>query len=247
MKWIIPLIFSLIYSNLVAQQVFVKGKITDSETGAGVSFAHIGICYKSVGVVANDLGDFEFRIPDQVLDDTLCATAIGYETFKIPVSELKGLFNFDIQLNPQTSVLDDVLIKDERITGRRVIAKAISRMNRNYPKKPFLLKGYYRDYVRKHNEYVSLLEGVFTIDDKGFRKPTSKTDIQINELRHTGNYVDILTEYVTEFAEDSTKLLMHGVAPTFRGNEFSNLYYHNPIRNHSRSVPFIGHLRHVCR
>jgi hypothetical protein len=33
---------------------------------------------------------------------------------------------------------------------------------------------------------------------------------------------------------------MHGISPAFKGNEFSNLYYHNPIRNHSVSVPFIG-------
>jgi hypothetical protein len=33
---------------------------------------------------------------------------------------------------------------------------------------------------------------------------------------------------------------MHGISPAFKGNEFSNLYYHNPIRNHQHSVPFIG-------
>jgi len=240
MKWIIPLIFFLISFNLYSQQVFIKGKIADSESGEGVSFAHIGICYKSIGTVANDNGDYEFRIPDHVLDDTLCATAIGYETFKIPVSELKGLFNFDIQLNPQTSILDNILIIDEKITGKRVVAKAIARLNKNYPKKPFLLVGYYRDYLKKNKEYISMLEGVFTIDDKGFRQPTDKTEIRINQLRHTNNYVNVFREFVSEFNKDSTKLLMHGVSPGFKGNEFSNLYYHNPIRNHNLSVPFIG-------
>jgi len=240
MKWIIPLIFFLISFNLYSQQVFVKGKIADSESGEGVSFAHIGICYKSIGTVANDNGDYEFRIPDHALDDTLCATAIGYETFKIPVSELKGLFNFDIQLNPQTSILDNILIIDEKITGKRVVAKAIARLNKNYPKKPFLLVGYYRDYLKKNKEYISMLEGVFTIDDKGFRQPTDKTEIRINQLRHTNNYVNVFREFVSEFNKDSTKLLMHGVSPGFKGNEFSNLYYHNPIRNHNLSVPFIG-------
>ena len=33
---------------------------------------------------------------------------------------------------------------------------------------------------------------------------------------------------------------MHGISPAFKGNEFSNLYYHNPIRNHANPVPFIG-------
>lgn len=214
--------------------------IADAENGEGVSFAHIGICEKSIGTVANEAGTFEFHIPDNVLNDTLCATAIGYETFKFPVMELVGLSHFNISLKPQTSYLEEILIKDERITARRVVRKAIVRINKNYPKKPFNLKGYYRDYLRKNNQYISFLEGVFTIDDPGFRKPTDNTRIKINQLRSTKNYIKNLTEYVTEFQKDSTKLLMYGVSPAFKGNEFSNLYYHNPIRNHSTSVPFIG-------
>ena len=136
MKWIIPLIFFLIHSDLYSQQIFVKGKITDSETGEGVSFAHIGICGKSIGTVANDNGDYEFHIPDHVQNDTLCATAIGYETFMIPVMDLQGRSAFDILLNPQTNYLDDILIIDDKITGRRVVAKSIQKLNRNYSKKP---------------------------------------------------------------------------------------------------------------
>jgi len=240
MKWIIPLIIFLTSSILCAQQISIKGKIADAETGAGVSFAHIGICAKSIGAVANDNGEYEFHIPASVFNDTLCATAIGFETFKIPVSELSGLSYFNIPLKPQTSYLNDILIKDERVTGRRVVAKAISRINKNYPKKPFVLDGYYRDYLKKNFEYVSMLEGAFSIDDKGFRQPTDKTRIKINQLRYSKDYIKYLTEYVTEFNKDSTKLLMHGISPAFKGNEFSNLYYHNPIRNHSLSVPFVG-------
>ena len=240
MKWIIPLIFFLTSLNLFSQQVSIIGKIADTETGEGVSFAHIGICGKSVGVVANENGDYEFHIPNSVIDDTLCATAIGYEIFKIPVSNLIGISTYDIPLQPQISYLDDVLIKDERITGKRVIEKAIQKINKNYPKKPFILEGYYRDYLKKNREYVSILEGAFSIDDKGFKQSIDKTSIKINQLRYSKDYIRYLTEYVTEFNEDSTKLLMHGISPAFKGNEFSNLYYHNPIRNHSSSVPFIG-------
>ena len=240
MKWIIPLIFFLTSLNLFSQQVSIIGKIADTETGEGVSFAHIGICGKSVGVVANENGDYEFHIPNSVIDDTLCATAIGYEIFKIPVSTLIGISTYDIPLQPQISYLDDVLIKDERITGKRVIEKAIQKINKNYPKKPFILEGYYRDYLKKNREYVSILEGAFSIDDKGFKQSIDKTSIKINQLRYSKDYIKYLTEYVTEFNEDSTKLLMHGISPAFKGNEFSNLYYHNPIRNHSSSVPFIG-------
>jgi len=240
MKRLIPLIFLFITTQLLAQEVFIKGVITDEETGEGVSFAHIGICAKSIGVVANESGEYEFRIPGSVFEDTLCATAIGYETFKTPVSDLKSNTNFQIILRPKISYLSDVLIKDERITGRRVIDKALSRIGKNYPKQPFNLTGYYRDYLKKNDEYISFLEGVLTIDDKGFRKSTDQSKIRIEQLRYSKNYIKYFTEYVSEFDKDSTKLLMHGISPAFKGNEFSNLYYHNPIRNHLQSVPFIG-------
>lgn len=240
MKWIIPLIFLIITYPAFPQQIFIKGAVVDLETGEGVSFAHIGICEKSIGVVANDNGIYEFRIPDNVINDTLCSSAIGYETFRIAVSELVGLTNFTISLKPQVNYLSEILIKDDKITGRRVVAKAINRIQKNYPKQPFSLEGYYRDYLKKNNEYVSFLEGVFTIDDPGFRKSTDETSISIEQLRYSKDYIQYLTEYVTEFEKDSTKLLMHGISPAFKGNEFSNLYYHNPIRNHTKSVPFIG-------
>lgn len=240
MKRIIPLIFFLITTRLLAQEVFIKGSITDEETGEGVSFAHIGICAKSIGTVANESGEYEFHIPESVIEDTLCATAIGYETYKIPVSDLKGRTSFQIILKPKISYLNDILIKDEKITGRRVIDKALSRIPRNYPNKPFNLTGYYRDYLKKNDEYISYLEGVLTIDDKGFRKPTDRANIRIEQLRYSKNYINYFREYVSEFDKDSTKLLMHGISPAFKGNEFSNLYYHNPIRNHQHSVPFIG-------
>jgi hypothetical protein len=240
MKWIGALFFLSLATQLFSQNVLVKGRITDGETGEGVSFAHVGVCGKSIGVVANENGLFEFRIPDHVINDSLCATAIGYETFRAAIASLSGQASVKIELNPQVSYLDEIMITNERITGRRVVAKAISRIQRNYPKSPFNLKGYYRDYIRKNDEYISFLEGVISIDDKGFRKPTGKSKIKIEQLRYSKNYIKYFSEFVSDFDKDSTKVLQHGISPVFKGNEFSNLYYHNPIRNHNKSVPFIG-------
>ncbi len=240
MKWIVLTVFLSWALGVSGQPIFIKGKVSDQETGEGVSFAHVGICGKSVGTVANDLGEFEFRIPDKVQKDTLCATAIGYATFKIAVGDLRGKNRFDIPLKPTVSYLQNILIRDEKITGKRVVAKALARISKNYPKKPFNLKGYYRDYLKKNDQYASILEAVIEVDDKGFRKPIDRTLIKIDQLRYSRNYVKNLTDYVTDYQNDSTKVLLHGVTSSYRGNEFSNLYYHNPIRNHTTSVPFIG-------
>ncbi len=241
MKRILPFVLFIFSLSLNAQQIFLKGKISDALTGEGVSFAHIGICGKSIGTVANELGIFEFRVPAGSATDTICASAIGYETFEIPIPGIKGdKSEFAILLIPQTRELSEILIKDERVTARRIIAKAIARIPKNYSRQPYELEGYYRDYIRKNDEYVSFLEGVINVADPGFSESSDKSDIGIAQLRYSKDYVKYFTEYVADFASDSTKLLLHGVAPVFKGNEFSNLYYHNPIRNHSVSVPFIN-------
>ncbi len=154
MKRIFFLLAMLMALQGQGQVITIKGKITDAETGEPISFAHVGICNRSIGSVANDAGEFIFNIPEYVIYDTLCASAIGYETFRYGVRDLAGLSTFDIALQPQTSILSELVIRDERVTGRRIIEKAIGRIKKNYYQKPYVLEGYYRDYLKKNNEYM---------------------------------------------------------------------------------------------
>ncbi len=240
MKFVISVLFLFLAFDLAAQVIDLKGKVTDAETGEPVSFAHIGICGKSIGTVANDAGEYIFHLKNYTRGDTLCASAIGYKRFRMEISDLEGMPMLNIELKPQTNILTEVVITDERITARRVIEKAIKRIHRNYPSRPYIMEGYYRDYLKKNNEYVSFLEGAFAVKDPGFRKPVKKMVIQIHQLRYSKTYVKNFDEYVKDIGSDSTKILIHGVSPAFRGNEFSNMQGQNPIRNHAFNVPFIG-------
>ena len=67
-------------------------------------------------------------------------------------------------------MLQEMVISDNKITGRRVLQKAIARIPYNYPNKPFQLDGYYRDYMKKDGHYISFLEGAISVFDPGFRK-----------------------------------------------------------------------------
>ncbi len=240
MKFIFGVLLFFLTFDLAAQVIDLKGKVTDAETGEPVSFAHIGICGKTIGTVANDLGEYVFHLKNYANDDTLCASAIGYKRFRIDIASLANMQTLNIELQEQTNVLAEVVIRDERITARRVIEKAIKRIPRNYPRKPFIMEGYYRDYLKKNNEYVSFLEGAFAVKDPGFRKPVSKMTIQIHQLRYSKTYIKNFDEYVKDIGSDSTKILVHGVSPAFKGNEFSNMQGQNPVRNHAFNVPFIG-------
>ena len=234
------IVLGMAYLNARSQNIVLQGVLTDSETGEPVSYAHIGICGRSIGTVSNESGTYNFYIPDYMRNDTLCASAIGYETFRVPISAIQSLLAYNIRLVPQIHQLGEVIIRDQRITARRVIERAINRISRNYPRTPHFLEGYYRDYLRRDNEYISFLEGAFVVEDPGFRKPVSQSKVKILQLRHNRQYLENFDRYIYKLGEDSTRLLLHGIMPSFEGNEFSNMMYHDPIRNHSISVPFVG-------
>ena len=238
-RFLLVFLILFAFTPAFSQDVTVRGVIVDAETGDPVPFAHIGVCGKALGTVANENGVYRFTVPGYALQDTLCASAIGYTKYKKAIKDVAGE-KLDIHLEPETSVLDEVLIKDAKVTARRVIRKAVNKIRKNYPRDPFQLKGYYRDYLKNGPDYISFLEAAVVIEDPGFDKDDDKSVIGINQMRYSDNYVKYFKEYVREFDKDTTKILIHGISPVFRGNELSNMRFHNPIRNYMESVPFIG-------
>ena len=131
---VLILFLFLCYSLSSAQQhLQVKGKVIDKEYGTAVPFAHVGICEKAIGTVSNEDGAFILKIAPYYLNDTLCISAIGYHTYKIVINEIQKDDDKVIELIPQTSVLQEVIISDKKITGKRVVQKAIELIYRNYP------------------------------------------------------------------------------------------------------------------
>ncbi len=230
-----------VFLGLKAQtNIIIQGKVINEENGEGVSFAHVGLCGKAVGTVSNLNGVFELKIAPYYLHDTVCFSAIGYKTAKIVAENLRNIDPLVINLSTEASILQDVIILDEKITGKRVLEKAIKRIGRNYARDPYVLHGYYRDYLRKNNEYISFLEGAFSVLDRGINKVEANSRIRIDQLRFSDNYIENYDTYLHKAENDTLKVLLEGVSPFFWGNEFSNMRYHNPIRNRFENVPFIG-------
>jgi hypothetical protein len=229
--------FSAVYGQ---NYIAINGRIIGKESREEVGFAHIGLCGEAIGTVSNLEGEFELKVPPYYIRDSLCISAIGYKPFKEQIEKLINTDPLLIQLNEETSVLQDVIIFDEAITGKRVLEKAVNRIPRNYPTKPFLLEGYYRDYLKKNNEHISFLEAAISLQDMGVNSRESKSRIRINQLRYGNNYKDNYNKYLQKDEEDTLKEVLEGESTFYWGNEFSNMRYHDPIRNRYENVPFIG-------
>ena len=234
------IILFIVYQGVAQESIILKGNIINSDNKTAVSFAHVGLCNKAIGTVSNEDGIFEFKIPPYLINDTLCSSAIGFVTYSERISNLMNTESMNIKLDPQTSVLQEVIISDDKITGRRVVEKAISRIYKNYPLKPFQLEGYYRDYMKRNNFHDSFLEGAITVQDMGYKKSDEKTRVRIDQLRFQENYKETYEKYLHKDENDTLKEVMAGVSTEFFANEFYNMRYHNPVRNQYETLPFVG-------
>lgn len=156
-----------------AQKVTISGKVVDKETTEPLVFASIGIQGKTIGTISNLQGDFDFHIPVEMRNDILVIQMLGYKTFEAPAWTLIENNNRTIALEKSTTVLQDVIIRDS-LLGGDVLRIALSKVDQNFPDKPFLLEGFYRDIKKVADTYVSLLEAAVKIYDDDYKTPRNK-------------------------------------------------------------------------
>jgi len=213
------------------QYITISGKAVDSNTGEPLIFASIGIKGRSIGTISNTIGEFDFHIPAESINELLQIHMIGYETFEMKVADIiasnMGLF----RMNKSTKVLDEVVISDS-LTGADIFKIALNRIPVNYPMVPFMLDGFYRDLKNVGGTYVALLEAAIKIYDKDYSIPKNKYRLRervaLIEVRKSLGYNHKFTTFYdqTNLLED---LLIHN---NIRYHQFSDeeIFYTNLTR-----------------
>jgi len=208
------LIFSLFFlccSFAQAQRITVSGTAVDRETREPLPFASIGIKGKSISTITNLQGEFDFHIPAEYSNDLLVINMLGYKTFEAPVWTLLEIQALVLELDKSTTVLAEVLIADS-LTGGDILQIAISRIEQNYPMKPFMMEGFYRDIKKVGGTYISLLEAAVKIYDEDYQLPRNKFKLRervsLLEVRRSIGYSSKFTTY---FDQDNLleDLLLH--------------------------------------
>jgi hypothetical protein len=108
-------------------QVTVRGKLLSQPDNKPVPFANIGIINKNVGTISNEDGTFSIRIPDELKNDTLIFSALGYEKRILPVADLSPSKEHVLYLIEKAIELQAVTV-----TGRKEKAKTFELGNRYF-------------------------------------------------------------------------------------------------------------------
>lgn len=198
MKKLIFLFLFLLPIALWAQRATFSARVTDVETGEALGFASVGIKGQPIGTISNIDGEFDFHFPIALRNDTLVISMIGYENFQAPIWSMMQSQNTAIGLKKSTIQLHEIVVTDT-LTGGDILRAALSKIETNYPMKPFLLEAFYRDIKKVGGTYISLLEAAVKIFDEDYEAPRNphklREKVKLIEVRKSLGYESKFTSY----------------------------------------------------
>jgi hypothetical protein len=112
---IIFLLFLTISQSFAFGQIKLSGTIINNTTRQPIEYANIGLLEKGVGTVCNSLGKFELIIPNDLLNNSLIISSLGYETETQKINDIKNnTTGLIIELKPIAIVLQEITILASR-------------------------------------------------------------------------------------------------------------------------------------
>jgi hypothetical protein len=105
----------LIFPDLAFSQHTFNGKLINKATKEKISFATIGLIKENIGTNADEEGIFSLRRYQEIPNDSLIISCIGYETLMLPV-EKNNLQFLKIELSEKIKSLSEVVIKSNTVS-----------------------------------------------------------------------------------------------------------------------------------
>lgn len=210
---VISCCFILLSEINFAQSITISAKVIDRDSKDPIIFATIGIKNRPIGTITNLQGEFDFHIPQAYRNDMLIISMLGYQSYEAPAWTISK--DQVIEMAKSTHFLDEVVISDS-LRGGEILSIALSRIEQNYPMKPFIMDGFYRDIKQVGGTYISLLEAAVKIFDEDYKAPRNKFKLRervsLKEVRRSLGYENKFTTYFDE------------------GNLLEDILLHNNIR-----------------
>jgi hypothetical protein len=211
MRALLIILFSLTVLCAAAQKITLSTRVQDKVTSEPLPFASVGIKGKSISTVTNLQGEFDFHIPVEYRNEILVISMLGYENFEAPIWSLLESKPETIAMDKSTTVLKEVVVSDS-LLGGEIVKIALSRVESNFPMKPFLMDGFYRDVKKVAGTSISLLEAAVKIYDENYMEPRNKSKlrerVKLVEVRKSLGYDNRYTPFFRQrnLLED---LLLH--------------------------------------
>jgi hypothetical protein len=161
----------------------IEGRILDKAENEPLAYCNIGLIKKAKGTISNINGEFLLKLNASAMDDSVIFTYLGYENKIIPVEQLINQQN--VYLEKKSYSIQEVIVKWS--DPYSVVMEATSRIKENYFRDPIKLTSFYRESVKREDEYTSISEAVMQIY-KAYSKVFKSDQIKILKSRKNVNY-----------------------------------------------------------
>lgn len=117
---ILTLLVILFVAKISRAQTSTLSGLVLSKDEQAISYVNIGIKNKKIGVLTDQNGHFEIKIPDSLQHEMLTFSCVGFETKSLNIYDLKKEKSLRIYLNINTIALPEVTFKNRKLKPHRV-------------------------------------------------------------------------------------------------------------------------------
>lgn len=173
----------------------LQGRIVDSKTKHPLMFASIALVKNGISNVSNGEGFFSLKFPSSMASDSVKFSYLGYETAIFAISDLTDGNGYKtIALKPYSFELSEVVITPKDAAS--IVMKALDNVPNNYPQKEMQMTGFYREMIKKGNNFVTLTEAALDINKSSYSNSFTMDRASIYKGRGSIDWKKIDTVFI---------------------------------------------------
>lgn len=163
-------------SGKIAQTI--KGKVINATTNEPVSYTNIGLEGTYFGTASDGEGNFELKIPEEMVSKNIFFSAVGFKNKQFPVQTLfEKEFNV-IKIQSQSYGIDDIDIAAQNMVLIRILRMASENIPYNFIQGPYNLIGNYSNKKTIGNTTSEQNSEILVFDQNGYKNPSKEDAFQ---------------------------------------------------------------------
>jgi len=140
--------------------ITIQGKVRDAATRKELAHVSISLKGANIATVSNADGIFVLKVPVSFAKPTLLFSHLGYKNVEIPITNPQQTLTVNMEVT--SYALQEVIIRPFDHPAE-FVREVLNRIPKNYGRTPVSMVGFYREFVKKNNKYVSIAEAVLDI------------------------------------------------------------------------------------
>jgi len=203
--------------------IHFRGKIIDRESKEVLPYTSISVFKRNIGIISNIDGEFDLKIPEAMLEDTLVISCMGYKQYRLPITKIDEEPAI-IFLQPTSIQLKEINII--AVNPQDVLGRILSKISLNYPRDPEIMTSFYREVLKQDDNYIDVAEAVMEIRKSSYDNNFSEDKVKYIKGRKS---LDVKPFQFVDFKIQGgpyyiTKLDVVKTLDTFLDPEFRDFY-----------------------